>query len=105
MLETDGAKAASKLAKEIAMKIVQAAVLLLVGALGAMLYVKVTGKPEQPLPATQPAPQPVAAAAPVTPPVVEAPPAQPARAEKKRSTREPARTMTASRRENHAPAM
>ena len=39
------------------MKILQAAVLVLVGALGAMLYLKVKGGPETPAPATQVASQ------------------------------------------------
>jgi hypothetical protein len=42
------------------MKIVQAAVLVMVGALGAMLYVKVKGGPE-PVPEAQPLAQPIAA--------------------------------------------
>src|SRR5439155_4522480 len=66
MLETKGAEAASKKAKEQRMKIIQAAVLVLVGALGAMLYLKVKSGPETPAPAAQAAPaQP---AAPATPP-------------------------------------
>ncbi len=82
------------------MKIVQAAVLVLVGALGAMLYVKVKGNPEQPAAVTQPAAQPVAATTPAPAPPVEVPAAQPApEPVKKRPTREPARTTIATRRD------
>jgi len=53
MLETEAASRPSNQQREFYMKIVQAAVLVLVGALGAILYVKVKGGPE---PAAAPAP-------------------------------------------------
>src|SRR5438128_9108388 len=53
MLETKGAQAASKKRREKSMKIIQAAVLVLVGALGAMLYLKVKSGPEAQSPAPQ----------------------------------------------------
>ena len=49
------------------MKIIQAGVLVLVGVLGAMLYMKVKGGPEPQTPVVQQDPQPVASVAPVTP--------------------------------------
>jgi hypothetical protein len=69
------------------MKIIQAAVLLLVGALGAMLYLKVTGSSEPQTAVVQPEPQPVSSVAPVTAPVPEPAPVKPDRVipEKRRS--------------------
>jgi hypothetical protein len=64
------------------MKIIQAAVLLLVGALGAMLFLKVKGGPEQQTAVVQPEPQPVSSVAPVTAPDPEPAPVKP---EKKRA--------------------
>ena len=66
------------------MKIVQAAVLVLVGALGAMLYVKVKGGPE-PVPEAQPLAQPIVAE-PSAAPAREPEPA-PARRERKHAPR------------------
>ena len=68
------------------MKIIQAGVLVLVGALGAMMYMKSKGTPEAP-PVTQVAPvaeAPPVASAPV-PALVEAPPPAPAKPERKRT--------------------
>src|SRR5262249_57373740 len=63
MLETEGAKIASMTSEgNSLMKIIQAAVLVLVGALGAMLYLKVKSGPETPVPAAQAPAQPVAPA-------------------------------------------
>ena len=77
MPETKGAQAASKKAKETGMKIIQAAVLVLVGALGAMLFYKVKSEPEAPAAQTQvtaqPAAQPAAAEEPATPEPVRTP--------------------------------
>jgi len=77
MPETKGAQAASKKAKETGMKIIQAAVLVLVGALGAMLFYKVKSEPEAPAaPAqvtAQPAAQPAAAVEPAAPEPVRTP--------------------------------
>src|ERR1700687_2087905 len=54
MLETEGAFPPSRIASgNLNMKIVQAAVLVLVRALGAMLYVKVKGSPEPESPVSQ----------------------------------------------------
>jgi len=70
------------------MKFIQAGVLVLVGALGAMMYMKSKGEPEAP-PVTQVAPvaeaPTVATSAPV-PAVVEAPPAAAPKPERKRAT-------------------
>src|SRR5713101_6452142 len=74
-----------------AMKIIQAGVLVLVGVLGAMMYMKSKGGPETPPPVTQVAPvpeTPIASTTPSTPvPVAEpAPaPAAPVKPEKKRT--------------------
>jgi hypothetical protein len=68
------------------MKIVQAAVLVLVGALGAMLYVKVKGGPE-PVPEAQPIAQPISAepsAAPTREPESSPAPVRPERKQRPR---------------------
>src|SRR5439155_14058443 len=77
MLETEGAEMASKTTKETGMKLIQAAVLVLVGALGAMLYLKVKS-PEPPAPgveatARQPQPAQAVEVQPVEEPVAPAP--------------------------------
>jgi hypothetical protein len=88
------------------MKIVQAAVLVLVGALGAMLYVKMKGGPEPEPPATQasalpeakPLAQPTPAEEPAAPPAVEPAPAL------ARRHRKPARVLSSSLRKNEPPS-
>jgi len=86
------------------MKIVQAAVLVLVGALGAMLYVKMKGGPEPEevvihhLPEAQPLAQPSAAEQPPDAPAPEAAP-PPVRRERKH-----ARVLTSSLRNNQPTA-
>jgi hypothetical protein len=93
MPETEAAQAASKQAKETGMKIIQAAVLVLVGALGAMLYLKVKTGPEAQIPATQApvqqASQPAALDHPAAPVPEPAEPA-PVRTAKRNSSRTPA---------------
>jgi hypothetical protein len=81
------------------MKIIQAAVLVLVGALGAMLYLKVKGAPETPIPVAQ---APVQPAAPATPPEpVAAPAAVPAAPAPVRTAKKiPARTLIAARQDS-----
>jgi hypothetical protein len=79
------------------MKIIQAAVLVLVGALGAMLYLKVKGGPEAPVPATQVAAQQTPATpAPAVDDDAKTPAEPPAPVVKKRVTR----TVTASRQQS-----
>lgn len=73
------------------MKIVQAAVLVLVGALGAMLFVKMQRSPEPQTPVTQAVAQPVPAAIPAE----EPPPAEPAPSQT--TKKHVSRTLTASR--------
>jgi hypothetical protein len=84
------------------MKIVQAAVLVLVGALGAMLYVKVKGSPEaEPVPiqaSSLPEAQPVAQTTPAEEPP-EAPAPLPIHREKKH-----ARVLTSSLKNNQPPS-
>ena len=101
MLETEGAGAPSRIGgRKQRMKIIQAAVLLLVGALGAMLYLKVKGGPEQPPVASAPVQvdQPIAGNTPAAPPVVE--PAAPVR---KRAP-EQSRPIAPSQRMSESPA-
>ena len=81
------------------MKIIQAAVLVLVGALGAMLFLKVKGGPELQIPVTAAPAEQVARPTPPDPPAVPAAePAVPApvRTAKKNSQR----TVTVARRDS-----
>jgi hypothetical protein len=77
------------------MKIVQAGILVLVGALGAMLFLKVKGSPEPQAPVVQQEPQPVASVAPVTT-SPEPTPVAPVKPEKRRASE-------AARRRNNEP--
>ena len=82
------------------MKIMQAAILVLIGALGAMLYLKVKGSPEPQVPvakaSAQPTPQAPAQMAPIALPVVEPVAPEPARIERKHPVHQPSRTSSAS---------
>jgi hypothetical protein len=83
------------------MKIMQAAILVLIGALGAMLYLKVKGSPEPQVPvakaSAQATPQAPAQTAPIALPVVEPVATEPARIERKHSVHQSSRISSASR--------